>query len=55
MCLEKRTFYRMVSGLHTSINTHLSANYFFPRKLFLFNISWVILYYILGDTILYPR
>lgn len=25
MCLEKRVFYRMVSGLHTSINTHLTA------------------------------
>lgn len=27
MCLEKRTFYRAISGLHTSINIHLSANY----------------------------
>ncbi|XP_064403284.1 ERO1-like protein alpha [Halichondria panicea] len=27
MCLEKRAFYRLVSGLHASINTHLSANY----------------------------
>ncbi|XP_041353019.1 ERO1-like protein beta isoform X2 [Gigantopelta aegis] len=30
MCLEKRVFYRMVSGLHTSINTHLSARYYTP-------------------------
>lgn len=26
-CLEKRFFYRLVSGLHTSINIHLSARY----------------------------
>ncbi|XP_067940008.1 ERO1-like protein alpha [Watersipora subatra] len=32
MCLEKRVFYRMVSGLHTSINTHLSARYYHPPK-----------------------
>ena len=32
LCLEKRAFYRMVSGLHTSINTHLSARYFYPGK-----------------------
>lgn len=27
MCLEKRFFYRVVSGLHASINIHLSAKY----------------------------
>ncbi len=27
MCLEKRVFYRAVSGLHSSITIHLSANY----------------------------
>lgn len=27
MCLEKRAFYRAISGLHTSINIHLSAQY----------------------------
>ena len=27
LCLEKRVFYRLVSGLHTSINIHLSAKY----------------------------
>lgn len=27
MCLEKRVFYRGISGLHTSINIHLCANY----------------------------
>jgi len=32
LCLEKRAFYRMVSGLHTSINTHLSARYFYPGR-----------------------
>ncbi|XP_068730066.1 ERO1-like protein beta isoform X1 [Montipora capricornis] len=29
MCLEKRVFYRMMSGLHASINIHLSALYLF--------------------------
>ncbi|XP_076817383.1 ERO1-like protein beta [Clavelina lepadiformis] len=29
MCLEKRVFYRVISGLHTSINTHLSMEYLF--------------------------
>uniref|UniRef100_U5EX41 Putative endoplasmic reticulum oxidoreductin-1-like protein n=1 Tax=Corethrella appendiculata TaxID=1370023 RepID=U5EX41_9DIPT len=27
VCLEERAFYRMVSGLHSSINIHLCANY----------------------------
>nr|CAG4640721.1 EOG090X03A4 [Eulimnadia texana] len=27
LCLEKRAFYRAVSGLHTSINIHLCADY----------------------------
>ncbi|XP_034944457.1 ero1-like protein [Chelonus insularis] len=27
MCLEKRAFYRAISGLHASINIHLSAKY----------------------------
>jgi ERO1-like protein alpha len=31
-CLEERVFYRMVSGLHASINIHLSANYLLPEK-----------------------
>jgi len=26
-CIEKRTFYRAISGLHASINIHLSAKY----------------------------
>ncbi|XP_073248895.1 ERO1-like protein beta [Porites lutea] len=29
MCLEKRVFYRVISGLHSSINIHLSALYLF--------------------------
>lgn len=29
LCMEKRTFYRLISGLHSSINIHLSANYLF--------------------------
>ncbi|XP_051869624.1 ERO1-like protein alpha [Pristis pectinata] len=27
LCIEKRSFYRTISGLHTSINIHLSARY----------------------------
>ena len=30
LCLEKRAFYRVVSGLHSSITIHLTANY--PTK-----------------------
>ena len=32
-CLEKRVFYRVISGLHASINTHLSAEYLLKGKL----------------------
>ena len=32
MCLEKRAFYRMISGLHTSINIHLCDQYLFPGQ-----------------------
>lgn len=27
LCLEKRVFYKLISGLHASINLHLCANY----------------------------
>jgi hypothetical protein len=27
MCLEKRVFYQLISGIHSSINIHLSAQY----------------------------
>lgn len=27
MCLEQRAFYRLISGMHSSINIHLSAKY----------------------------
>lgn len=32
MCLEKRAFYRVVSGLHASINIHLCAKYLLPNQ-----------------------
>ncbi|XP_050299066.1 ero1-like protein [Anthonomus grandis grandis] len=32
MCLEERVFYRAISGLHASINIHLSANYLLSNK-----------------------
>lgn len=27
LCMEQRAFYRLISGLHASINIHLSSNY----------------------------
>ncbi|KAG7199981.1 hypothetical protein KM043_014406 [Ampulex compressa] len=32
MCLEKRVFYRVISGLHSSINIHLCAKYLLSAK-----------------------
>jgi Oxidoreductin, endoplasmic reticulum membrane-associated protein involved in disulfide bond formation len=32
MCLEKRVFYRVISGLHSSINIHLCAKYLLSGK-----------------------
>lgn len=32
MCLEKRVFYRAVSGLHTSINIHLCSKFLISEK-----------------------
>ncbi|VVC95347.1 unnamed protein product [Leptidea sinapis] len=32
MCLEKRVFYRAVSGLHSSINIHLCSKYLLSEK-----------------------
>ncbi|KAG1682052.1 ERO1-like protein beta [Nymphon striatum] len=40
MCLEKRTFYRALSGLHSSINIHLCANYLLPAINSLANPTW---------------
>ncbi|CAJ1050036.1 ERO1-like protein alpha [Xyrichtys novacula] len=33
-CVEKRAFYRLISGLHASINIHLSARYLLDDRLF---------------------
>ncbi|XP_070787278.1 ERO1-like protein alpha [Enoplosus armatus] len=33
-CVEKRAFYRLISGLHSSINIHLSARYLVDDSLF---------------------
>ncbi|XP_045889065.1 ERO1-like protein alpha [Micropterus dolomieu] len=33
-CVEKRAFYRLISGLHSSINIHLSARYLLDDSLF---------------------
>lgn len=32
MCLEKRVFYRVISGMHTSINIHLCSKYLLSDK-----------------------
>lgn len=32
MCLEKKTFYRLISGFHTSINVDVTANWIVPRE-----------------------
>ena len=37
MCFEKMAFYRIVSGLHTSINVHLCANYLQQNRLMIGN------------------
>ncbi|XP_071788385.1 ERO1-like protein beta [Asterias amurensis] len=34
MCLEKRVFYRLISGLHSSINIHLCAHYLLSGGMF---------------------
>uniref|UniRef100_A0A8C2IWN5 ERO1-like protein alpha n=1 Tax=Cyprinus carpio TaxID=7962 RepID=A0A8C2IWN5_CYPCA len=34
LCVEKRAFFRLVSGLHASINTHLSARYLLDENWF---------------------
>ncbi|ESO90133.1 hypothetical protein LOTGIDRAFT_192261 [Lottia gigantea] len=33
LCLEKRAFHRLISGLHTSINIHLCADYLYQENL----------------------
>ena len=33
LCLEKRTFFRLISGFHTSINVDVTANWLIPGKL----------------------
>eukprot|EP00958_Prasinococcus_capsulatus_P025421 scaffold4305_cov370-Prasinococcus_capsulatus_cf.AAC.1 len=32
MCYEERVLYRLLSGMHSSINTHIALKYFPPRK-----------------------
>ncbi|TRY65228.1 hypothetical protein DNTS_002936 [Danionella cerebrum] len=34
LCVEKRAFFRLISGLHASINTHLSAGYLLDENWF---------------------
>jgi len=38
MCLERRVFYRAISGMHASINIHLSYNYLLSGNLYGKNI-----------------
>ncbi|XP_063501657.1 ERO1-like protein alpha isoform X3 [Symphalangus syndactylus] len=39
LCVEKRAFYRLISGLHASINVHLSARYLLQEKKWGHNIT----------------
>lgn len=39
LCLEKRVFYKLISGLHASINLHLCANYLLEGNLSLSKIA----------------
>lgn len=44
-CVEKRAFYRLISGLHASINVHLSARYLLDGEIHkllghLFRFGW---------------
>lgn len=39
LCLEKRVFYKLISGLHASINLHLCANYLLEGNLSLGKIA----------------
>ncbi|XP_077293985.1 endoplasmic reticulum oxidoreductin-1-like protein [Arctopsyche grandis] len=40
MCIEKRAFYRVISGLHSSINIHLCSKYLLSEKVgFQFSLS----------------
>lgn len=39
MCYEERVFYRAISGLHTSINIHLCANYPLVDGSFSYNVD----------------
>eukprot|EP00959_Pyramimonas_sp_CCMP1952_P410056 8594028-Pyramimonas_sp.AAC.1 len=32
MCYEERVLYRMLSGMHASINIHIAANYYPPKR-----------------------
>ena len=54
MCLEKRAFYRIISGLHASINIHLSAKYllsglFWGKMSLMSSPSTYVLLYILQE------
>jgi len=46
MCLEKRAFYRAISGLHTSINIHLSAQYLLSGMYTKINIYLVVIFFL---------
>jgi len=41
MCLEERVFYKLISGMHASINTHISRNYQLNKETgeWIYNIS----------------
>lgn len=59
MCLEKRAFYRAISGLHSSINIHLSAKYLLSGNIHCYawsSFTFIIFVFSLdkGSTFLNP-
>ena len=50
LCLEKRVFYRMISGFHTSINVDVTANWLKPGTLQVKASSYIAQYPVLGTV-----
>lgn len=48
VCVEKRVFYRLISGLHTSISTHIAYDYLLNSDLNLWGPNHQLFYYTVG-------
>uniref|UniRef100_A0A8C5L5B6 ERO1-like protein alpha n=1 Tax=Jaculus jaculus TaxID=51337 RepID=A0A8C5L5B6_JACJA len=54
LCVEKRAFYRLISGLHASINVHLSARYLLQAKFFnIYNFNCILIF-IIHENVSFP-